>query len=101
MSEQPAYAGLLPAPFAIGSSKNGTIVDRDGHPVLVVVHACTAPAERLRFAEEIVAALNAICGIPEPPIEAPLDPRHLAAVRETSRAFVRRVTPGPLSDAAE
>ena len=101
MSAQPAYTGMLPAPFAVGSAKNGTITDRDGHPVLVVVHACTAPAERLRFAEEIVAALNAACGIPEAPIEAPLDPRHIGAVQETTRAFVRRVTPGPLSNAAE
>lgn len=90
-----------PGPYAVRSSSEAVIVDAEGRPVIMVLPVIPDPAQRIWLAELVVAAVNAAIGLPVPPIEAPLDPRHVRAVVEGSRAFARRVSPGPLSDAAE
>ncbi|KQP50807.1 hypothetical protein ASG40_12825 [Methylobacterium sp. Leaf399] len=91
----------FPGPYVVRSSSEAVIVDAQGRPVAIVLPVFADPAVRMWLAEFMAAAVNAAAGFPAPPIEAPLDPRHLAAVHGTTRAFVRRASPGPLSDAAE
>lgn len=89
-------------PFAVRSSSDPTIVDRDAQPFFFQVPRDPDPRVRMRLAEAAALALNDGLRFPRPPIEAPLDPRHHAAVDEGSRGFATRVSrAAPFSNAAE
>lgn len=96
-----AKAGFR-GPFRVDHVSRGMVIDRAGKSLGLALPVFIDPADRDWFADEMMWALNVRAGLPESEIEAPLDPRHLSAVAESSAAFARRVSPpAPLSDAAE
>lgn len=95
-----ARAGFT-GPVTVDHASRGLIVDAAGRSLALALPVFDGPDDRDWFARELAAAMNRRLGLPESPEADPLDPRHIAAVHETTRAFVNRVTPGPVSDAAE
>lgn len=88
-------------PVTVDHQSRGLITDAAGRSLALALPNFDEPDDRDWFARELAGAINRRLGLPESPEADPLDPRHIAAVHETTRAFVRRVTPGPVSDAAE
>lgn len=94
-----ALAGFR-GPFAVRSAFEPVIVDETGAPIAMALPG-PSPVYRMQLAEEIAAALNARCAIPEPAIGDRFDPHHLAAVSAESRHFAERTASGELPSAAE
>jgi hypothetical protein len=74
-------------PFRLDHVSRGLVIDRDGHPLGLALPVFRDPADRDWFAEEMMRALNVRAGFPETEIEAPLDPKHLAAAKATDRPY--------------
>ncbi|MER2267179.1 hypothetical protein [Methylobacterium oxalidis] len=94
-----ALAGFR-GPFAVRSAFEPVILDQTGAAIAMALPGPSA-VYRMQLAEEIAAALNARCAIPEPAIGGRLDPHHLAGVRAESRHFADRTASGEIPEAAE